>query len=165
MSATITVLRAGTEDSVEMYVNPEERVGEIIERCQSYWQLDGADGEYLLLKRNDQLSSEKTVISSEIHDNDVVKFIEKSMIEESDKAGKEKVDLNPEEILSLAERWLSDNIGVNSDNLELVKKQTKQNLTNLQFRNTECDEEYTVEIEGGKVKIYIPGLIEENQSS
>ncbi len=69
---------------------------------------------------------------------------------------KESVDLKPEEILSMAEKWLNNNIGVDPDNLELVEKQREQSVTNLQFRNIECGKKYTVEIEGGKVKTYIP---------
>ncbi len=156
MSATITVLRDGTEDSVEMYVNPEEKISEIIERCESYWQIEEDGNEYVLMKRNAKLSSDKTVITSELQDNDVVKIREKSKTKETDVGKKESVDLKPEEILSMAEKWLNNNIGVDPDNLELVEKQREQSVTNLQFRNIECGKKYTVEIEGGKVKTYIP---------
>lgn len=166
MSATITVLRAGTEDSIEMYVEPEEKIKEVIERCQGYWQLEGDRGEYLLMKRNSKLISEKTVISSDLQDNDVVKFRKKSTIKENDSEKNECEDLTPDEILSLAERWLQNNIGVKSGNLELLEKQRRQSSSHLQFKNTESDEHYTILIKGRKVRTYIPALmdhIEKNQ--
>ncbi len=158
MSATITVLRPGTEDSIEMYVSPEERIKDIIERCQSYWQLEGPSDKYGLMRNNAELLSHETVISSDLKDNDVVRFLEKGALEESEKS--EVDSLKPEEILSLAEKWLKDNIGVKRDKLELLGKQERENETSLQFRNNESDEHYTILVKGKKVKTYIPALVE-----
>ncbi len=157
MAATINVLCPQTEDSIEMYVDPEETVEDIKERCQGYWQVDGENGDYVLMRSNTELSSSKTVISSDLQDGDVVKYLKK---EKTDNGKKECVDLKPEEILSLAERWLEENIGVESDNLKLVERESGQNNTNLELKNTDLGEHYTVVVEGKKVKTYIPGMME-----
>ncbi len=158
MSATITVLRPGNEDTVEMYVTPEEKIKDIIERCQSYWQLEGSCDKYGLMRNNTELLSHKTVISSDLQDNDVVRFFEKGSMEEGEKS--EVDSLKPEEILSLAEKWLKDNIGVKRDNLKLLEKREREKETSLQFRNNERDEYYTILVKGKKVKTYIPALVE-----
>jgi len=159
MSATITVLRAETEDSIEMYVSPEEKIEDIIERCQSYWQLEGPCDEYGLMRNNTKLISHKTVISSDLQDNDVVRLLEKRAIKGNGSEKSECESLKPEEILSLAERWLKDNIGTKPENLKLVEKQESKKGTCLQFRNKECDEHYTVLVKGRKVETYIPALV------
>jgi len=158
MSATINVFCPEIDDSIEIYVEPEEKIEEIIERCRTYWQLEGDQEEYALMRNNNKLSSGKSVISSDLQDNDVVKLWKEEELKKEEI--EEPVNLKPEEILSLAERWLKDNIGVKSEELELVEKQDGQIGTNLQFKNTELDEQYTVLVKGNKVERYIPALID-----
>ena len=156
MSATITVICPEIEDSIEIYVDPEEKIEDIIERCQEYWQLEEEDSDHALMKRKNKLVSDKTVISSDLQDNDVVKLRKEKTVKETDKIKEKNIDLNPEEILSLAERWLDNNIGVNSEQLKLLERQSGDDSTNLLFKNTELDERYTVVVKGGKIKTYIP---------
>lgn len=159
MSATINVLCPQVEESIEMYVDPEETIEEVKERCHGYWQMDGDSDEYVLMSNKTELTSRKTVISSDLEDGDVVKILKKKKSEEQDKRRKESVDLKSEETLSLGERWLEDNIGVETDNLELVERESGKNNTTLQFKNTDRDEQYTIVVEGKKVKTYIPALM------
>lgn len=161
MSATINVLCPQNEDSIEMYVDPEERIEEVEERCQSYWQLEDESDEYVLIRGDTELASGKTVISSDLQDGDVVRYLKKEKLEKKDNGKKESLKLKPKEILSLAQKWLKDNIGVESDNLELVERESRQSGTNLQFKNTDREEHYTVVVEGKKVKTYIPALMDD----
>ncbi len=160
MSAIITILRSETEESIQMYIDPEEKVENIIDRCLGYWQIEDESDRYALCKSNTEIVSEKTVISSNIQEGDVLRLSKKISDKELEKTNVEG-DVKEKDAIDLAERWLHTNIGIEYDNLDLIGYSKEEDGFRLVFKNSSLDEHYTVGIEGGHVTNYIPAIMED----
>lgn len=161
MSAIITVLKPEGGDSVQMYVNAEEKVEEVIERCIAYWQIEGDVEDYDLVHNDARLISSKTVISSDIQGGEVLRLCERK--EDVDEAGKDLSDEESSEkdVVVLAKEWLEKNIGLDTSKIELISRDKMESGTHLLFENIEAEEEYyTVIVEQGQVKKYIPAVVD-----
>lgn len=158
MSAIVTILREGTSESIQVYVDPKEKIEDIINRCKEYWSLEGSLDDYVLIRNNVELSREKTVISSDIKEGDVIRFCERGETPTSEKREKTAEKKDP---VSSAKQWLQENLGLTQDNLEMIERSDGDNSTKLGFKNLDRDEHYTVIIQSGDVKTYIPALMED----
>lgn len=161
MSAIITILRSETEESIQMYIEPEEKVENIIDRCLGYWQIEDESDRYTLRKSNTEIVSEKTVISSNIQEGDVLRLSKKISDKELEKTDVEGEDVEEKDAIDLAERWLHTNIGIEYDNLDLIGYSKEEEGFRLVFKNSGLEEHYTVGIEGGDVTNYIPAIMED----
>ena len=161
MSAIITVLKPEGGDSVQMYVKAEEKVEEVIERCIAYWQIEGDVEDYELVHNDARLKSSKTVISSDIQGGEVLRLCEKE--EDVDEAGNDHSDEEPAEkdFVVIGKEWLEKNIGLDTSKIELISRDKMESGTHLLFENIESEEEYyTVIVEQGQVKKYIPAVVD-----
>ncbi len=162
MSAIVTILRPETEENIQMYIEPEEKVEDIIDRCMGYWQIDGDTDRFALSKGNTDLISDKTVFSSEIQEGDVLRFCEKGTTESSAGEKSESKVLKNADAIELAETWLQRNIGLDSEDMRLMESsKVEEESFKLLFQNTELDEHYTVFIEGRSVVNYIPAIADD----
>ncbi|MFP3872723.1 MAG: hypothetical protein ACOCTR_04905 [Candidatus Natronoplasma sp.] len=169
MSAIVTILYAEKEKSIQMNLNPGETIEEIIHKCEDYWLLDrnpGGQNEHVLLRGNETLAPEETVISSDIQDGDVLKFMRRSEYipppppESEDGA----VKLRKRELTERARDWLEQNIGLDPEKMELVGGDRAggercRELT-LVFKEAEGEDYFTVQLKDGKVVKYIPTKME-----
>lgn len=71
--SVITVKNVANGATVRMEIEPEERIGEIIESAAEYWKKDS--GAYVLKKGKALLSSSATVAEVGIVNNDVLEMI------------------------------------------------------------------------------------------
>ncbi|MEF8874605.1 MAG: hypothetical protein V5A88_08055 [Candidatus Thermoplasmatota archaeon] len=175
MTAIVTILNAEKEESIQMNLDAEERIEEIIQKCEDFWcpaggtdfgyggqDEQGEDQEvyqdHVLLKGDAVLDSEKTVISYNIQDGDVLKFVKRSVLKSSAGGTKSPRDrsLGRDESIERAQRWLNENIGVEGTDLELVSEKEDDGCLTLVFKETGDNEYFTVRLEGGVVSEYLP---------
>jgi len=71
--SVITVKNVANGATVRMEIEPEERIGEIIESAAEYWKKDS--GAYVLKKGKTLLSSSASVAEVGIVNNDVLEMI------------------------------------------------------------------------------------------
>ncbi len=170
MSAIVTILNAEKEKSIQMNLDPEETINEIIQKCEDYWLIgygsksQDRKEEYSLLKGDMVLNPEKTVISCDIQDGDVLKFVKGFSIEtpvQEDESRDVKQKIERDESVMRAKRWLEDNIGVESRNLRIVDEKNwsdeeKDQELVIIFKEGEKGDHFTVKLKDGWVKKYIP---------
>ncbi len=159
MAAIVTILREGSSDSIQMYVDPDEKVEKIIDNCKEYWRLEGDLEDYVLIRRNTRIPHKKTVISSNLQEGDVVRFCERDKCQTPKK--KLEKDFEVKDPVFSAENWLKENVGLNLDNLDIIDREVKGDSTKILFKNLNRDEHYTVIVQGGDVETYIPAMMEE----
>ncbi|MFW6048141.1 MAG: hypothetical protein ACOC87_02455 [Candidatus Natronoplasma sp.] len=159
MAAIVTILREGSSDSIQMYVDPDEKVEQIIDNCKDYWRLEGDLEDYVLIRKNTRIPHKKTVISSNLQEGDVVRFCERDKCQ----TPKERVEKDSEvkDPVFSAEKWLKENVGLNMDNVDIIDREVKGNSTKILFKNLVRDEHYTVVVQSGDVETYIPAMMEE----
>lgn len=158
MSAIVTILREGTSESIQVYVDPNEKIEDVINRCKDYWRLEGGLEDYVLIRNNMNLPRNKTVISSDIKEGDVLRFTDKDNSQSSEKkkeGGKKK------DPISSSEDWLNENLGLKKDNLEMIERSEENSSVKIIFKNLDRDEHYTIITQNGDVKTYIPAFVED----
>lgn len=160
MSAIITIIMYETGKSIQMSVGPEEHIEKIIERCTAYWKLEGEIDDYILVKNDTELQKDKTVISSEIQEGDVIRFYKKENRDTEERADGLKEVESSENDEILAERWLKQNIGVVTGNIDLVQGKNTETAKQLLFKNLERNQHYSLVIENGSVKTYLPAILD-----
>lgn len=154
MSAPITILNDQKGESIQMSVEPDERLENILERCMKYWLIEGDKDRFVFLRRNDQIDINETVISAGIERGDVLKLVDKSSRRESET--EEDPEEMKEDAVNLAERWLESNIGIDPHELEYVKEERDAESANMIFQLRGKDGRLTVQVKNGKVSNYIP---------
>ncbi len=155
MSAIITILRSNMDESIQMYVDPEEKIEKIIDRCIGYWGINGTTEEYTLIKNDVELNPDKTVISSEIQDGNVVRFCREENRDDEQVYDGKVSDVDHEDI---AMDWLEKNIGFGPEDIDPVKKIDKGGEKQLLFKDAEKKQYYTLVLQNGSVKTYIPAI-------
>lgn len=158
MSAVITVLNERNEESIQMTVDPEDKIGEIVHRCKDYWFPGGCDEDHSLKKRGMKLKSDETVISAGIERGDVVKFI-KDVRERNSQTKKKNYgpqEMNQEDLVPSAKEWLGQNIGLDPDRLEVIAEDNLEEVTELIFKVNGEEDYLTVMMKNGRVSKYVP---------
>jgi len=170
MTAIVTILHAEKEKSIQMNLDPEERVEEIIQKCEDFWCVGGGENfgsgfqkedqdvyqEHVLLRGNVVLDPEETVISTNIQDGDVLKFVEKSVVSSTERKSRGERHLGKDESVRRGKRWLSENIGVEENEVELVSEEEENGCLTLVFKESRDDGYFTVRLEDGVVSEYLP---------
>ena len=163
MSAIVTVLRETTSENIQVYVDPKERIEDIISRCKDYWRLEGSLDDYVLIRNNMKLPKDKTVISSDIREGDVIRFCRKDRDDEQ-KSRTKKSETNTEtdkDPVTSSKDWLRQNLGLDVEDLKAVKKLEEEDSTKIVFKNQSIDQNYTVTTKNGEVQTYIPAVVED----
>lgn len=158
MSAIVTILREGTSESIQVYVDPNEKIKDVIERCKDYWRLEGTTEDYVLIKNNMKLSRQKTVISSDLKEGDVLRFTEKGSSPSREEIEEQGMEDDP---VSNSKEWLSKNLGLETDELETIERTKEEGSVKMVFKNTDRDEHYTIITKNSAVKTYIPAYVED----
>ncbi|MFP4001219.1 MAG: hypothetical protein ACLFSM_09160 [Thermoplasmata archaeon] len=158
MSAIVTIIREGTSESIQVYVDPNEKIKDVIDRCKDYWRLEGTTEDYVLIKNNMKLSRQKTVISSDLKEGDVLRFTGKGSSTSREETEEQRREDDP---VAVSKEWLSENLGLETDELETIEKRESESSLKMVFKDVDRDQHYTIITKNSVVKTYIPAYVED----
>lgn len=160
MPAVVTIILESDKEDIRMNLDPDDYLEDVLERCLDYWLIDEDKDNFRFVKGEEVLKNENKVIDSEIQKNDVLKLMNIKKIDRNlSDAGEvidNRLDLNQQ--IENSKNWLSRNIGISKEKIQLVDKKSGKNHNHFLFRVK--DEYFTMKTNGREVTKYIPGRLD-----
>lgn len=163
MSAIVTILLESKDEDIKMNIDPDEYIGDILERSLDYWLIEESKKNFRFVKGTEILQNDQKVISSEIQKNDVLKLMSTEEIENkiSDrKELKRNSEINVGQEIKTSKKWLSNNIGIEENKLEMIEMDEGKEFNRYIF--TDGDDFFTIKTNAGKILRYLPRKLEIN---
>ncbi|MFP4050962.1 MAG: hypothetical protein ACLFVB_04395 [Thermoplasmata archaeon] len=163
MSAIVTILLESKDEDIKMNIDPDEYIGDILERSLDYWLIEESKKNFRFVKGTEILQNDQKVISSEIQKNDVLKLMSTEEIENkiSDKNElKRNYEINVDQEIKSSKKWLSNNIGIEENKLEMIEMDEGKEFNRYVF--TDGDDFFTIQTNAGKILRYLPRKLEIN---
>ncbi|MFW6176546.1 MAG: hypothetical protein ACOC40_02475 [Thermoplasmatota archaeon] len=163
MSAIVTILLESKDEDIKMNIDPDEYLGDILERSLDYWLIEENKKNFRFVKGTEILQNDQKVISSEIQKNDVLKLMSTEEIENkiSDKNELNRnYEINVDQEIKSSKKWLSNNIGIEENKLEMIEMDEGKEFNRYVF--TDGDDFFTIQTNAGKILRYLPRKLEIN---